>query len=71
MRTTLDISDDVLFAAIQIAWHDGKTLGQVISDLARQAFARRADASMQANMVSEHTRLTSKCYLINSTPCIF
>ena len=41
MRTTLDISDDVLFAAKDIARHSGKTMGQVISDLARQAFAQK------------------------------
>ena len=42
MRTTLDISDDVLFAAKEIARHDHKTLGQVISELARQAFAQQS-----------------------------
>ncbi len=53
MRTTLDISDDVLFAAKEIARHDGKTLGQVISDLARQAFARQPEAQGPAHIVSE------------------
>lgn len=38
MRTTLDIADDVLFAAKEIARRDKKSLGQVISDLARSAF---------------------------------
>jgi len=40
MRTTLDIEDDVLFAAKEIARREKKSLGQVISDLARQAFAQ-------------------------------
>jgi hypothetical protein len=40
MRTTLDIDDDVLLAAKDIARRDKKSLGQVISELARQAFAR-------------------------------
>jgi hypothetical protein len=37
MRTTLDIADDVLLAAKKLACRDNKTLGQVISDLARSA----------------------------------
>lgn len=38
MRTTLDIEDDVLFAAREIARREKKSLGQVISELARRAF---------------------------------
>ena len=37
MRTTLAIDDDVLAAAKSIARHRGKTLGEVLSDLARQS----------------------------------
>lgn len=40
MRTTLDIADDVLFAAKEIARREKKPLGQIISDLARLAFAQ-------------------------------
>ena len=40
MRTTLDIADDVLFAAKEIARREKKPLGQIISDLARRAFAQ-------------------------------
>lgn len=40
MRTTLDIEDDVLFAAKEIARREKKSLGQVISELARRAFAQ-------------------------------
>jgi hypothetical protein len=43
MRTTLDIADDVLFAAKELARRDKKSLGQVISDLARRAFAQPAN----------------------------
>jgi hypothetical protein len=43
MRTTLDIEDDVLFAAKEIARREKKSLGQVISDLARRAFAQGPD----------------------------
>ena len=44
MRTTLDIEDDVLFAAKEIARRDRKPLGQIISELARRAFAQGAVA---------------------------
>jgi hypothetical protein len=37
MRTTLDIDDDVLLAAKELATARKTTAGQVISDLARQA----------------------------------
>ena len=37
MRTTLDIDDDVLQAAKELASVHGKTAGQVVSELARRA----------------------------------
>ncbi len=37
MRTTLDIDDDILAAAKDLAKAEGKTMGQMISDLARRA----------------------------------
>lgn len=48
MRTTIDIEDDVLFAAKEIARREKKSLGQVISELARRAFAQPGRPS--ANM---------------------
>lgn len=42
MRTTLDIDDDVLAVAKELARGRKSTAGQVISDLARQALARPA-----------------------------
>ena len=36
MRTTLDIEDDVLQAAKELAQRQGATAGQVLSDLARR-----------------------------------
>jgi hypothetical protein len=40
MRTTLDIADDVLQAAKELARRHRKTAGQVISELARAALTR-------------------------------
>ena len=37
MRTTLDVDDDVLQAAKEIAANRGTTAGKVLSDLARKA----------------------------------
>ena len=39
MRTTLDIEDDVLHAAKDLARRERKTAGQVISELARKGLA--------------------------------
>lgn len=40
MRTTLDIDDDVLQAAKELAQARRKTAGQVLSDLARKGLER-------------------------------
>jgi hypothetical protein len=39
MRTTLDIEDDVLQAAKELAKQEGTTAGQVISSLVRKALS--------------------------------
>ena len=39
MRTTLDIEDDVLQAARELAQREGSTAGRVISSLARRGLA--------------------------------
>ena len=52
MRTTLDIADDVLFAAKEMARHEKKPVGQVISELARRAFAHAAAQSAGAGLHS-------------------
>ncbi len=44
MRTTLDIADDVLQAAKDLARRQKKTTGQVISELARAAMTQAAEA---------------------------
>jgi hypothetical protein len=41
MRTTLDLDDDVLQAAKEMAALRGTTAGRVVSDLARKALAPR------------------------------
>jgi hypothetical protein len=40
MRTTLDIDADILSAAKELARAEGKTLGKIISDLARRALTQ-------------------------------
>ncbi|MEZ0327636.1 MAG: antitoxin [Fimbriimonas sp.] len=48
MRTTLDIADDVLHAAKVLGRREKKSLGLVISDLARKALLLRDDNSSEA-----------------------
>ena len=49
MRTTLDIANDVLHAAKERARREHKTVGEVVSDLARSALnARVASNALQA-----------------------
>ncbi len=50
MRTTLSIDDDVLIAAKGQAQIQGRSIGEVISDLARQSL-RRPVAAAQRNGV--------------------
>jgi hypothetical protein len=47
MRTTLDIDDDVLQAAKELAGNRRKTTGKVLSDLARQALQPRGRPSVR------------------------
>jgi Arc/MetJ family transcription regulator len=44
MRTTLDIDDDVLTAAKQLAKKRNSTAGEVISDLVRRALTKSASS---------------------------
>lgn len=46
MRTTLDIEDDVLLAAREHAAREGKSLGAVVSALAREALRRPSGAGI-------------------------
>jgi hypothetical protein len=47
MRTTLEIDDDLLDAARQIAREQGRTVGQVISRLARQSLTTNAPSKVR------------------------
>ena len=47
MRTTLDIEDDVLFAAKDLARREKKTAGQIISALARKGLAGTAASTVR------------------------
>ena len=45
MRTTIDLEDDVLSAAKELAIKRGTTVGRVLSDLARQSLTRQTPVS--------------------------
>jgi hypothetical protein len=56
MRTTLDIADDVLQAAKELALVRGETTGQVLSALARKGLAGPARHARTRNGVPLLTR---------------
>jgi len=71
MRTTLDIADDVLFAAKEIARREKKSVGQIISDLARRSFAGDAGgAALPASGAQEVSHASERLasYGINPLP---
>lgn len=47
MRTTLELDDDLLATAKHLARQQGVTLGQVISELARQSLATKAPSKVR------------------------
>jgi hypothetical protein len=51
MRTTLDIDEDVLETAKELAAKGGTTAGRVLSDLARRALVPRDKAARKRNGV--------------------
>ena len=51
MRTTLTIDDDVLAAAKEIATQEAKTIGEVVSSLAREALRPKGLGSRTRNGV--------------------
>lgn len=54
MRTTLDLDDDVLHSAKEIARRENKTAGQVLSELARRALTQGAAPSAQRQSAAVH-----------------
>ena len=54
MRTTLDISEDVLQAAKERARRENKTAGQVISELARAALTAPQPFPIKAKEPQSH-----------------
>jgi hypothetical protein len=54
MRTTLDIDDEVLAAAKEMARREHKTAGQVLSELARRALLQSGSAAEISPPASIH-----------------
>ena len=48
MRTTLDLAEDVLLAVKERARREGRTAGEVLSDVARDGLTRRLRGSTVA-----------------------
>lgn len=53
MRTTLSIDDDVLLAVKERAGRERRTVGAVLSDLARQALVQRPEGREAAGYSTE------------------
>ena len=47
MRTTLNLDDDILQIAKQLAQQRGRTTGRILSDLARQALEPKTQPKMR------------------------
>jgi len=59
MRTTLELDDDVHASARQLARQRGLTLGQVISELARQSLAARRPLKVRNGVLVFATKADS------------
>lgn len=68
MRTTLDIADDVLFAAKEIARREKKPLGAIISDLARRAFVNPAGGAPGSPVDPAGTQVSERLALYGIHP---
>jgi predicted DNA-binding ribbon-helix-helix protein len=66
MRTTLDIEDDVLLAAKDMARRENLTAGQVISRLARLALTARVDQQPSAPTVAGFRPLAASGVLVTN-----
>ncbi|MGA1996623.1 MAG: CopG family transcriptional regulator [Bryobacteraceae bacterium] len=56
MRTTLELDDDLLASARQLAQEQGVTLGQFISALARQALATKSPQKVRNGFLLFETK---------------
>lgn len=66
MRTTLDIEDDVLVAAKEMARREHLSAGQVISRLARQSLTARVDQQLTAPTVGGFRPLPARGVLVSN-----
>ena len=66
MRTTLDIEDDILVAAKEMAQREHISAGQVISRLARLALTARVDQRLSAPTVGGFRPLPSRGGLVSN-----
>lgn len=66
MRTTLDIEDDVLAAAKDMARREHLTAGQVISRLARLALTARVDQQPSAPTVGGFRPLPARGVVVTN-----
>ena len=66
MRTTLDIEDDVLLVAKDMARREGLTAGQIISRLARLALTKRVDQQLSSSTVSGFRPLPARGVMVSN-----
>ncbi len=66
MRTTLDIEDDVLVAAKEMARREHLSAGKIISRLARLALTTRVDRQPSALTVSGFRPLPTHAVLVSN-----
>jgi hypothetical protein len=57
MRTTLDLDEDVLFAAKELAKQTNRTMGQTMSDLARASLVAGSSSVLKVRDVSSDSEV--------------
>lgn len=68
MRTTLDIEDDVLAAAKEIAARERRSAGEVVSQLLRQALTRTSDTAARGSTASARTTAGFRAFASRGVP---
>lgn len=68
MRTTLDIEDDVLAAAHEIARRERRSAGQVVSRLLRQALTRQTGANPAETPAASGSRTGFRAFASRGAP---